>query len=109
MGSAERMSSSVTSAARGQSQPPSPQAPAPATAAAQDMELIDQLRHDANVIFSILDADGSGCISKKEFSNHLQQAGCSYAFVDKLFDKMDFDGDGAIAPDEFRTLYLTVP
>jgi len=78
-------------------------------AAQQNMELIDQLRHDANVIFSILDADGSGYISREEFSNHLRQAGCSGNFVDKLFDKMDFDGDGAISPDEFRTLYLTVP
>jgi len=73
------------------------------------MELIDRLRHDSNVIFSILDADGSGSISKKEFCNHLQQAGCSDTFVDTLFDKMDFNGDAALSPIEFRTLYLTVP
>lgn len=110
--SSEGMAASSVDSARRRSQRPSSrrQAPAPATAALQqNMELIDQLRHDANVIFSILDADGSGYISREEFSNHLQQAGCSGNFVDKLFDKMDFDGDGAISPDDFRTLYLTVP
>lgn len=77
--------------------------------ATQNMELVDQLKHDSDVIFSILDVDGSGCISQKEFSDHLLRVGYSESFVMKLFDEMDTNGDGVISPAEFRTLYLAVP
>ena len=74
-----------------------------------NMELIDQLKHDATVIFSIIDADGSGYISRDEFASHLTDSGSSASFVDQLFDRLDLDGDGNISDTEFRTLYLAVP
>lgn len=78
-----------------------------------NMELIDQLKHDVTVIFSIIDSDASGSISKQEFCDHLQQhqssSSFSESFVDQLFDRMDLNGDGAISESEFRTLYLTSP
>lgn len=87
--------------------------PAPIAAAAtpvrKTMELIDQFKFDATVIFTIIDSDASGSISKEEFSTHLQHAGSSEAFADDLFDSMDLNGDGAISEKEFQTLYLTVP
>lgn len=84
-----------------------PQQPVPTTT--QNMELFDQLKHDSEVIFSIFDVDGSGCISQHEFSNHLLHIGYSESFVARLFDEMDTNGDGAISLEEFRTLYLAVP
>lgn len=82
---------------------------AAATPVRKTMELIDQFKYDATVIFSIIDSDASGSISKGEFSTHLQHAGSSEDFADDLFDRMDLNGDGAISEKEFQTLYLTVP
>ncbi|CAJ1959474.1 unnamed protein product [Cylindrotheca closterium] len=84
-------------------------ATAPPPARQNTMELIDQFKHDASVIFAIIDSDASGSISREKFANHLLRAKCSEQFVNELFDRMDVHGRGAISDSEFRSLYLTVP
>ncbi|CAJ1968466.1 unnamed protein product [Cylindrotheca closterium] len=76
----------------------------------QSMELVDQVRHDAEVSFSIFDVNGRGSISLEEFSNHLvKRIGYGASFVNQLFEGMDANHDGSISHSEFRTLYLAVP
>jgi len=93
--------------------PQHPSAVPSGTTQNKNMDLIveqQQLKHDSDVIFSILDVDGSGSISNEdEFSNHLLGVGYSAPFVNELFEEMDANGDDVISSSEFRTLYMAVP
>ena len=51
-------------------------------------------------LFSDLDTDGSGGISKAEFEQQLGAGGTNVANADKVFGKIDADGDGSISLDE---------
>jgi len=58
-------------------------------------------RSDAlNRLFSQLDTDGNGKISKLEFENTLGAGGTNIAQADNVFSKMDQNGDGSISLDE---------
>ena len=51
-------------------------------------------------LFSKLDANGDGSISKSEFENALGQAGVDTTSADALFNKLDANGDGTISQSE---------
>lgn len=51
-------------------------------------------------LFSKLDADGDGKISKSEFESTLSKAGVDTSSADALFNKLDADGDDSISQSE---------
>lgn len=52
-------------------------------------------------LFSKLDTNGNGSISKSEFEKALGQAGVDSPSADALFSKLDTNGDGSISQGEF--------
>jgi Ca2+-binding EF-hand superfamily protein len=54
-------------------------------------------------LFSKLDANGDGQISKSEFENALGAGGTNIAQADDVFNKMDTNGDGNISLDEMSS------
>lgn len=54
-------------------------------------------------LFSKLDANGDGQISKSEFENALGAGGTNVANADSVFGKMDTNGDGNISLDEMSS------
>src|SRR5205807_9520666 len=51
-------------------------------------------------LFSQIDADGDGKISKSEFENALGAGGTNLAQADDVFNKLDANGDGTVSLDE---------
>jgi EF-hand domain pair len=51
-------------------------------------------------LFSQLDSDGDGNISKSEFENALGAGGTNLARADDVFSKLDQNGDGSVSLDE---------
>ena len=49
-------------------------------------------------LFSQLDANGDGQISKSEFENALGAGGTNLAQADDVFNKLDTNGDGTREP-----------
>ena len=66
--------------------------PASSTSTDRDAALKD--------LFSQLDANGDGQISKSEFENALGAGGTNLAQADDLFSKLDTDSDGSVSLDE---------
>jgi Ca2+-binding EF-hand superfamily protein len=54
-------------------------------------------------LFSQLDADGDGKVSKSEFENALGAGGSNIAQADDVFDKLDKNGDGSVSLDEMSS------
>jgi EF-hand domain pair len=54
-------------------------------------------------LFSQLDANGDGQISKSEFENALGAGGTNIAQADDVFGKLDRDGNGAVSLDELSS------
>jgi Ca2+-binding EF-hand superfamily protein len=54
-------------------------------------------------LFSQLDSNGDGLISKSEFENALGAGGTNLAQADDVFSKMDKNGDGSVSPDELKS------
>jgi hypothetical protein len=54
-------------------------------------------------LFSKLDADGDGQISKTEFENALGAGGTNLAQADDVFSKLDKNGDGSVSLDEMTS------
>ncbi len=54
-------------------------------------------------LFSQIDADGDGKLSKTEFENALGAGGTNVAQADDVFGKMDKDGDGSVDLDEMSS------
>src|SRR5882757_4636185 len=54
-------------------------------------------------LFSQLDADGDGKVSKSEFENALGAGGSNIAQADDVFSKLDKDGDGSVSLDEMSS------
>ena len=54
-------------------------------------------------LFSQIDADGDGKLSKPEFENALGAGGTNLAQADDVFGKMDKDGDGAVSHGEMMS------
>ena len=59
----------------------------------------DALKH----LFSQLDADGDGQVSKSEFESALGAGGTNLAQADDVFSKMDKDASGAVSLDEMTS------
>ncbi len=51
-------------------------------------------------LLKLLDGDGNGSISKAEFEDKLGAGGTNVANADKVFGKLDKDGDGSVSLDE---------
>jgi hypothetical protein len=54
-------------------------------------------------LFSQLDANGDGQVSKSEFENGLGAGGTNIAQADDVFGKMDKNGDGSVSLDEMMS------
>ncbi len=54
-------------------------------------------------LFSKIDADGDGKITKDEFENALGAGGTNLAQADDVFGKLDKDGDGKVTLDEMSS------
>jgi Ca2+-binding EF-hand superfamily protein len=54
-------------------------------------------------LFSQLDANGDGQISKSEFENALGAGGTNLAQADNVFSKLDKNGDGSVSLDEMKS------
>lgn len=54
-------------------------------------------------LFSLLDGNGDGQISKSEFENALSAGGTNVANADSLFGKLDSNGDGTLSLDEMKS------
>src|SRR6266481_5553560 len=59
----------------------------------------DALKH----LFSQLDTDGDGVISKSEFEKALGAGGTNIAQADDVFSKLDKNGDGSVSLDEMSS------
>ena len=70
-----------------------------ATSPKRDLEAIHR---DADMIFAVIDVDGSGSISQEEMTNHLKVAGYTEQVIQTIFTKMDTDKNGEISQQEFR-------
>jgi len=61
-------------------------------------------RHDAlKDLFSQIDGDGDGKITKSEFEDALGAGGTNVAQADDVFGKMDKNGDGSVSLDEMSS------
>ncbi len=54
-------------------------------------------------LFSQIDVDGDGKLSKSEFENALGAGGTNVAKADDVFSKLDKDGDGSVNLDELMS------
>jgi hypothetical protein len=54
-------------------------------------------------LFSQIDANGDGQISKSEFEKALGASGSNVATADSMFDQLDKNGDGSISVDEMKS------
>src|SRR5581483_2537391 len=54
-------------------------------------------------LFSQIDANGDGSISKTEFENALGAGGTNIAAADDVFGKLDTNGDGTVSLDEMKS------
>lgn len=55
-------------------------------------------------LFALLDGNSDGAISKSEFQDKLGAGGTNLANADKVFGKLDKDGDGALSLDELSVV-----
>ncbi|MBV9564514.1 MAG: EF-hand domain-containing protein [Bradyrhizobium sp.] len=53
-------------------------------------------------LFSLIDGDGNGQISKSEFESALGAGGTNVAAADKVFGELDSNGDGSVSLDEMK-------
>src|SRR5580704_1178649 len=54
-------------------------------------------------LFSQIDANGDGSISKTEFEKALGAGGTNTAAADKVFGELDTNGDGSVSLDEVKS------
>lgn len=54
-------------------------------------------------LFSQIDSNGDGQISKSEFENALGAGGTNIAQADAVFNKLDTNGDGSVSLDELKS------
>jgi len=63
----------------------------------------------SEVIFDMIDKDGSGRMDKDEFKKFFQSQNIPYDLseIDKIFNDLDEDGDGTIDMEEFSAKFKT--
>jgi Ca2+-binding EF-hand superfamily protein len=71
-------------------------APAPTTTSTSRSDALSDL-------FSQIDGNGDGAISKSEFEDALGAGGTNLAQADDVFDKLDKNGDGSVSLDEIAS------
>jgi hypothetical protein len=54
-------------------------------------------------LFSTLDANGDGSVSKQEFESALGAGGTNVAAADNVFNQLDTNGDGSVSLDELKS------
>jgi hypothetical protein len=54
-------------------------------------------------LFSQIDANGDGAITRTEFENTLGAGGTNTAAADKVFGQLDTNGDGSVSLDEMKS------
>ena len=67
----------------------------------------ESIYKDADLVFAVLDKDGSGVIEQSELTTHLTRAGYTDEMMDKYFGKADFEENGVLSKDELREAFLT--
>jgi Ca2+-binding EF-hand superfamily protein len=55
-------------------------------------------------LFSQIDGDGNGKIGKQEFEDALGAGGTNLANADRVFSKLDRNGDGSVSLDELKSV-----
>ena len=63
---------------------------------------IKDIERDADVIFAVIDKDGSDSITREELTQHLTSAAYTKDVINKIFTKMDTNKDNLISRQEFR-------
>jgi len=58
---------------------------------------------DADIIFSLIDVDGNGAVTREEISTHLTASGYTDKVTNQIFTKMDTNKDNEISKEEFRS------
>jgi len=87
---------------------------APPLAMASDIDEIcdvipdtcQEVEADADAVFSIIDVNGDGEISRDELVAHLTGAGYTEAAVNLIFDKLDTNNDASLSQEELRMGFL---
>jgi len=67
---------------------------------------VSQVHADADAVFSVIDSDGNGAISKEELIAHLVNAGYKADAVAKIFEKLDLDKNGELSREELREGFI---
>lgn len=73
-----------------------------ATVAEEECQDEDAIRADAETAFRLLDLDGDGSISDKEFKKYLLQYGYTTDNSNKIWAALDSDANGEISLEELR-------
>eukprot|EP00316_Scyphosphaera_apsteinii_P017295 CAMPEP_0119319036 /NCGR_PEP_ID=MMETSP1333-20130426/48318_1 /TAXON_ID=418940 /ORGANISM="Scyphosphaera apsteinii, Strain RCC1455" /LENGTH=188 /DNA_ID=CAMNT_0007325357 /DNA_START=193 /DNA_END=759 /DNA_ORIENTATION=- len=60
----------------------------------------------ADAIFSVIDINADGMISRSELGGHLTRAGYTAAAVSSAFGKLDLNSDGTISRAEMREAFI---
>jgi len=62
----------------------------------------EDVGRDAEMVFSIIDVDGNGFISRKEMVGHLSKSGYTTEVINKIFAKLDVNADNEVSLSEFK-------
>lgn len=74
---------------------------------AYNSQFVEEIHEDADTLFSSIDADGSGEISKEELREHLKTfTKYSYKAISKIFKLLDVNKDGDIEQKELRDAFV---
>jgi len=65
-------------------------------------DVCDSIEDEADAIFTIIDENGDGSISRTELTKHFLKAGYNQQAVDMVFAKLDIDGDEEITREELK-------
>eukprot|EP00900_Chrysochromulina_parva_P024448 jgi/Chrpa1/6637/Chrysochromulina_OHIO_Genome00014248-RA len=58
------------------------------------------IKQDAEAVFSVVDVDGDGTVTKEELMSHLTASGYKAEAVEKIFEKLDIDKSGCLSLEE---------
>jgi len=70
------------------------------------VDVASDVEADADAVFSVIDVDGDGSITRTELVLHLHKAGYSEDACNMLFEKLDTNQDEVISREELRAGFL---